>query len=41
MIDKQGKVAAALVGYQDGDDRLEQTLAKLGVKMAAQTASAK
>ena len=45
VIDRDGIIAAAIVGYGiDGtgrDDRLEKSLAKIGVKMAAQTVSAK
>jgi thiol-disulfide isomerase/thioredoxin len=32
VIGKDGKIAAALVGFENGDDRLEKALAKLGVK---------
>ncbi len=32
VIGKDGKIAATFVGYQEGDDRLEKALAKLGVK---------
>lgn len=32
IIDKDGKVADAIVGYQEGDKRVEAALAKLGVK---------
>lgn len=31
IIDKDGKVADAIVGYQDGDTRVEEALKKLGV----------
>lgn len=31
VIDKEGKVAAAIVGFSPGDTRLEEALAKLGV----------
>jgi len=33
IIDKDGKVADAIVGYDDGDTRVEKALAKLGVKV--------
>ena len=36
VIDKQGKVAAAIVGYDENDKRLEEALAKLGVRVAAE-----
>ena len=32
VIGKDGKIAGTFVGYEDGDDRLEKALAKLGVK---------
>ncbi len=32
IIDKDGKVADAIVGYEDGDKRVEEALKKLGVK---------
>ena len=43
VIDKDGKVAATTVGYDDGDHQLEDALVKLGVdvKVAPKTASAK
>jgi len=31
IIDREGKVAAAIVGYEDGDKRVEEALRKLGV----------
>ncbi len=31
IIDKDGKVVEAIVGYQDGDDRVEKALQKLGI----------
>jgi peroxiredoxin len=31
IIDRDGKVAAALVGYEEGDKRVEEALSKLGV----------
>lgn len=37
IIDKDGKVADAIVGYQDGDTRVEEALKKLGVETAAGT----
>jgi thiol-disulfide isomerase/thioredoxin len=33
IIDKNGKVADAIVGYSDGDKRVEEALKKLGVKV--------
>ncbi len=33
VIDKDGNVADAIVGYEDGDHRLEDSLKKLGVKL--------
>jgi peroxiredoxin len=33
IIDKDGKVADAIVGYDDGDKRVEEALKKLGVKV--------
>lgn len=33
VIDKDGKVAAAIVGYDSGDKRLEEALKKLGVNL--------
>jgi thiol-disulfide isomerase/thioredoxin len=33
IIDKEGKVAASVVGYQDGDTRIEEALRKLGVNV--------
>ena len=33
VIDKNGNVADAIVGYDDGDTRLEEALKKLGVKI--------
>jgi len=33
VIGKDGKIVGSLVGYRDGDTRLESTLAKAGVKM--------
>lgn len=43
VIDKDGKVAAVSVGYDEGDSRLETALAKLGVDIAVpkKVASAK
>ena len=35
VIDKDGNVAASLVGYDEGDNRLETALGKLGVDIAA------
>jgi peroxiredoxin len=35
IIDKDGKVAAAIVGYDDGDKRVEEALAKLGINVSA------
>ena len=35
VIDREGKVAAALVGYEPNDGRLEETLTKLGVHLPA------
>jgi peroxiredoxin len=37
IIDKEGKVADAIVGYEDGDKRVEEALKKLGVDTAAST----
>ena len=37
IIDKDGKVADAIVGYQDGDKRIEEALKKLGVAAAAES----
>lgn len=34
VIGRDGKVVDAIVGYEAGDDRIEKTLAKLGVKVA-------
>ena len=34
VIDKNGNVADSIVGYDDGDTRLEESLKKLGVKLA-------
>jgi len=34
LIDADGKVAATIVGYQDGDKRIEEALGKLGVSTA-------
>ncbi len=36
IIDKDGKVADAIVGYQDGDKRIEEALKKLGVNIATE-----
>jgi peroxiredoxin len=36
IIDKDGKVADAIVGYQDGDKRVEEALKKLGVEAATE-----
>ena len=33
VIDRNGKVAAAIVGYSDGDTQIEDALRKLGVKI--------
>ncbi len=33
IIDKNGNVADAIVGYEDGDTRVEESLKKLGVKI--------
>jgi peroxiredoxin len=33
VIDKEGKIAAAIVGYSDNDKRVEEALKKLGVKI--------
>lgn len=33
IIDKDGKVAEAIVGYSDGDKRIEEALKKLGVRV--------
>ena len=43
VIDKDGKVAASTVGYEDGDSRLEANLSKLGVDVPVppKTASTK
>ena len=43
VIDKDGKVAATTVGYEDGDSRLEANLSKLGVDVPVppKTASTK
>jgi thiol-disulfide isomerase/thioredoxin len=35
IIDKNGNIADAIVGYDDGDTRLEESLKKLGVKLTA------
>jgi thiol-disulfide isomerase/thioredoxin len=35
IIDKDGKVSDAIVGYSDGDKRVEDALKKLGVKVAS------
>lgn len=35
IIDREGKVAAAIVGYDDGDKRVEEALTKLGITAAA------
>jgi peroxiredoxin len=35
VIDKDGKVAAAIVGYDDNDTRLEEALTKIGISAAA------
>ena len=35
VIDKDGKIAAVSVGYEDGDRQLEDALGKLGVAVAA------
>ena len=40
IIDKDGKVADAIVGYQDGDTRVEEALKKLGVTIPEKSASA-
>jgi len=32
IIDKEGKVAASIVGYSDGDKRVEEALSKLGIE---------
>lgn len=40
LIDKDGKVVTANVGYSDGDHRLEAALTKLGFPMADQEAAA-
>jgi thiol-disulfide isomerase/thioredoxin len=37
IIDKDGKVAASVVGYDDGDNRIEAALGKLGVSTQAST----
>jgi thiol-disulfide isomerase/thioredoxin len=34
VIDKEGKVAATIVGYSTGDKRIEEALEKLGAKLA-------
>jgi len=33
IIDKDGKVAASIVGYDTGDTRVEEALKRLGVKI--------
>lgn len=33
IIDKDGKISDSIVGYQDGDKRVEESLNKLGVKV--------
>ncbi|HLK61729.1 MAG TPA: TlpA disulfide reductase family protein [Chthonomonadaceae bacterium] len=40
IIDKDGKVAATIVGYSDGDTRVEEALKKLGVEVPKASASA-
>jgi peroxiredoxin len=35
IIDKDGKVCDSIVGYSDGDKRVEESLKKLGVKVAS------
>jgi len=35
IIDKDGKVAASIVGYSDGDKRVEEALDKLGIHVSA------
>lgn len=41
VVDKDGKIAAAIEGYSKGDSRLEEALAKLGVKIEVPAASEK
>jgi len=39
LIDRDGKIAAGVVGYEDGDERLEAALGKLGISTQASPAS--
>ncbi len=41
IIGKDGKVVDAVVGYDDGDTRIEKALEKAGVKVGAEAAGAK
>jgi thiol-disulfide isomerase/thioredoxin len=41
VIDRDGKVAATIVGYDDGDHRVEDALKKLGIQVPASAAGAK
>lgn len=41
VIGKDGKVVEAVVGYSDGDTRIEKALEKVGVRVGGEAASAK